>query len=877
MLGLDVREQPLEDARRPTDGASTRSCSPTCSSTSTTRSARSTPAPRLLAPGGVLCVVTPDPSSPPRGSPARAGGATCPRTRTCCPRRTLRELLTARGLVISDDAAARAHVRARLLAGRARRARRPRRQRAAARRPDAARAAAASRSSLGDERVVLAHRVAGASSRPSRSSADRGGDAAACTSCCRPTRAAETIPAVATEMPVDAADRALLVDDASPDETPEVALREGFERAAPARQPRLRRATRRPCYVRALLDGADVVVMVHADNQYDPALVARMVRRSRPGIADVVIGSRLLEDETIAGGMPRWKWIGNRVADRGREPRLPARLLGVPHRLPRVSRPTSCAASRSCATPTTSSSTRRSSPRSSRAAPRRRAADPDALLPRGVERVVPRLASATASRRSACSPASGCDERGRRWPAARAARRAAPAHERERRRGARVTSPETAARSLGGASPATPPAQAAGKAGRSWRSAPPRSPSRRATSARRATATDARAGARSRRSACSPTPGSSRSSCARSAATPARTAELVGNALAMRLAPRRRGRRAGARRRAALPSYGPAGPQRRADRVGRRSCSGSCRRARGGLPGRGCSIGRAAFADVAGARRRASRRCSRSSPPTSASTAVVASAVAGAATARRADDRALAPRDPRAPARRPHGLARAARRGAAARAHARGHGDLLPRRHVHPALVASRVDDVGDYALAYRLYELLALFPALVMTSVFPILSRQVPAGGGAAQRTLDATARAFLVARAAARRGRAGRGAASSRGWPAGSEFDGGGDTAAAAALRGRARLPVGPARLRADRRRAPAHDAAADRSPRSPSTSRSTSRSCRRYGADRRGGGRARQRGAAARRRLVARAAATSALRPALAGLWRRRSRRR
>jgi glycosyltransferase involved in cell wall biosynthesis len=60
-------------------------------------------------------------------------------------------------------------------------------------------------------------------------------------------------------------------------------------------------------------DGADVVVMVHADNQYDPALVREMVEPIQRGEADVVIGSRLLEDETIAGGMPRWKWIGNRA------------------------------------------------------------------------------------------------------------------------------------------------------------------------------------------------------------------------------------------------------------------------------------------------------------------------------------------------------------------------------------------------------------------------------------------------------------------------------------------------------------------------------------------------------------------------------------
>jgi glycosyltransferase involved in cell wall biosynthesis len=113
-------------------------------------------------------------------------------------------------------------------------------------------------------------------------------------------------------MPVQAVDRALLVDDASPDETSAVALREGFE---VLRHPANRGygSTQKTGYVRALLDGAEIVVMVHADNQYDPALVERMVKPIETGLADVVIGSRLLEDAAIVGGMPRWKWVGNRA------------------------------------------------------------------------------------------------------------------------------------------------------------------------------------------------------------------------------------------------------------------------------------------------------------------------------------------------------------------------------------------------------------------------------------------------------------------------------------------------------------------------------------------------------------------------------------
>lgn len=105
--------------------------------------------------------------------------------------------------------------------------------------------------------------------------------------------------------------QALPVDDASPDSTVSVALEHGFDTI---RHPLNRGygASQKTGYVRSLLDGADVVVMVHADNQYDPALVPAMAEPILSGQADVVIGSRLLDDRAIAGGMPRWKWLGNR-------------------------------------------------------------------------------------------------------------------------------------------------------------------------------------------------------------------------------------------------------------------------------------------------------------------------------------------------------------------------------------------------------------------------------------------------------------------------------------------------------------------------------------------------------------------------------------
>jgi 2-polyprenyl-3-methyl-5-hydroxy-6-metoxy-1,4-benzoquinol methylase len=263
----------------------------------------------LLADGGVLCVITPDPSAP----LARLAG---PRwwgyvpAHTCLlPGRTLRELLSARGLVISADVPlVRSFALRYWIAGLSERGGRAGGLlRRAAATPFGGRQVSLS---LGDERVVLAHRVPVV--RPDAPLATDDGTPPRVTVVLPAYRAASTIAAVAQALPIDVVDRALLVDDASPDTTPEAALRAGFELL---RLPANRGygGNQKAGYTRALLDGADIVVMVHADNQYDPSLVERMIRPLEAGIADVVMGSRLLEDETIAGGMPRWKWVGNRV------------------------------------------------------------------------------------------------------------------------------------------------------------------------------------------------------------------------------------------------------------------------------------------------------------------------------------------------------------------------------------------------------------------------------------------------------------------------------------------------------------------------------------------------------------------------------------
>lgn len=263
----------------------------------------------LLAPGGVLCVVSPDPSSLTARLFRGRWWGYLPGHTCMLPRRTLLELLAARGLVVSTDVPfVRTFSLRYWVSGLAERTG-----------PLGALVRALARPlpafltlslSTGDQRVVLAHKVevAGAERPLVR---DRG--ARDKVYVVLPAyNAAATIPQVADDLPREAADRALLVDDASQDDTLAVALRKGFD---VIRHPANRGygANQKTCYVRAILDGAAVVVMVHADNQYDPALVPAMVEPILAGEADVVIGSRLLEDETIAGGMPRWKWLGNRL------------------------------------------------------------------------------------------------------------------------------------------------------------------------------------------------------------------------------------------------------------------------------------------------------------------------------------------------------------------------------------------------------------------------------------------------------------------------------------------------------------------------------------------------------------------------------------
>ena len=122
--------------------------------------------------------------------------------------------------------------------------------------------------------------------------------------------AAQTLERTYSAIPRQAYDEIILVDDASSDATfsiaktlPIVSVRHRKNRGYGGNQ--------KTCYTRALEHGADYVVMLHPDNQYDPAIVGDLVEPLRRGEADVVLASRLLGDP-LAGGMPYWKYVANR-------------------------------------------------------------------------------------------------------------------------------------------------------------------------------------------------------------------------------------------------------------------------------------------------------------------------------------------------------------------------------------------------------------------------------------------------------------------------------------------------------------------------------------------------------------------------------------
>ncbi|MFT5681375.1 MAG: glycosyltransferase involved in cell wall biosynthesis [Myxococcota bacterium] len=141
--------------------------------------------------------------------------------------------------------------------------------------------------------------------------------------------AEETLAETLQAVPMDVVDRVLLVDDASTDATAEIARGLGIL-AAVHPENRGYGGNQKTCYTAALDDGADVVVMVHPDNQYDPGLVPAMASMIALARYDIVLGSRMHGRGPLDGGMPRYKYAANRLLT-ATENRITGRRLSEYH------------------------------------------------------------------------------------------------------------------------------------------------------------------------------------------------------------------------------------------------------------------------------------------------------------------------------------------------------------------------------------------------------------------------------------------------------------------------------------------------------------------------------------------------------------------
>ncbi|PJA93922.1 MAG: glycosyl transferase family 2, partial [Candidatus Komeilibacteria bacterium CG_4_9_14_3_um_filter_37_5] len=129
--------------------------------------------------------------------------------------------------------------------------------------------------------------------------------------------AAKTLTQTVQDIPHDYVQEIILVDDCSKDETIEAAAALGLT----IKQHHLNRGyggNQKTCYDTALEHGADIVVMLHPDYQYDPKLIKYFVELIGDKYFDVMLGSRIrTRREALAGGMPPYKYYFNRLLSFG--------------------------------------------------------------------------------------------------------------------------------------------------------------------------------------------------------------------------------------------------------------------------------------------------------------------------------------------------------------------------------------------------------------------------------------------------------------------------------------------------------------------------------------------------------------------------------
>lgn len=125
--------------------------------------------------------------------------------------------------------------------------------------------------------------------------------------------AAATIEKTFNEIPFDIVDDVILTDDASNDNTIEVAKKIGIKHIFAHQKNKGYGGNQKTCYNAALNLNADIIIMIHPDYQYTPKLIRAMASLISEGVYEVVIGSRILGKGALSGGMPLYKYFFNRV------------------------------------------------------------------------------------------------------------------------------------------------------------------------------------------------------------------------------------------------------------------------------------------------------------------------------------------------------------------------------------------------------------------------------------------------------------------------------------------------------------------------------------------------------------------------------------
>ena len=124
--------------------------------------------------------------------------------------------------------------------------------------------------------------------------------------------AEKTLKKTYDEIPKDIVDDIILIDDHSHDRTVEIAKSLNIKVFMHGKNLGYG-GNQKTCYGEALKLGADVVIMLHPDYQYPPKLITSMAGLITSGMFDVVLGSRILGNKAIKGGMPIYKYISNRI------------------------------------------------------------------------------------------------------------------------------------------------------------------------------------------------------------------------------------------------------------------------------------------------------------------------------------------------------------------------------------------------------------------------------------------------------------------------------------------------------------------------------------------------------------------------------------